>query len=86
MHTVDLLEQALDVARRLGYRVRLEWLDGQTGGACELCGKRFLFLDLAQGPAEQLELVLDALCREDHLPELPMHRDLRQRITERKAA
>ena len=34
MHTVDLLEEALGLVERVGYRVRQEWLDGGGGGGC----------------------------------------------------
>jgi len=61
MHTVDLLERALALAERLGYRVRQEWLGGSGGGACELRGQKWLFIDLAVGPEEHLAMVLDAL-------------------------
>lgn len=61
MHTVELLEQALGVAEVLGYAVRHEWLGGGTGGACEVAGKRWLFVDLALNPYEQLDQVLQAL-------------------------
>jgi hypothetical protein len=60
-HTVQLLEVALAVARSAGYEVRMEWLGGQTGGACEVAGRRWLFVDLALSPAEQLEQVVVAL-------------------------
>ena len=49
MHTVEALEQALDLAQRLGYEVRQEWLGGNGGGGCELNGQKVLFLDLALG-------------------------------------
>jgi len=72
MHTVEMLEQALAVAKQLGYSVRVESLAGRSG-ACELKGKKFLFLDLELSPAEQLELVLEALkhepLRDANLPE-----------------
>jgi len=58
MHTVETLEQALDLAARLGYTVRQEWLAGSGGGGCELKGRKLFFLDLDLGPAEQLEQVL----------------------------
>lgn len=61
MHTVDLLERALALAARLGYRVRQEWLGGNGGGACEIRGQKWLFIDLAVGPEEHLAVVLDAL-------------------------
>ena len=64
MHTISLLEQAILVARHAGYEIRHEWLDGSTGGACELAGKKLLFVDLAATAADQLEQVGEAL-RED---------------------
>jgi hypothetical protein len=61
MHTVDLLEQALALAESQGYIVRQDWFGGTGAGACELKGRRWLFVDLALAPREQLEQVLDAL-------------------------
>ena len=61
MNTVELLDAALDLARRAGYQVRQEWLGGGGGGGCMLKGRRMLFIDLALGPIDQLEHVLDAL-------------------------
>jgi hypothetical protein len=61
MHTVQRLGEALQRAGRLGYEVRQEWLGGNGGGACELRGRKILFLDLALGPADQLDQVLGAL-------------------------
>lgn len=60
MHTVEMLEQAVATAERLGYVVRQEWV-GTGGGVCEFRGRRWLFLDLAQTAWEQLGLVCDAL-------------------------
>jgi len=71
MHTVELLEEALLSAQRLGYRVRHEWLGGSGGGGCEIKGQKWLFVDLALGPSEQLEQVLDTLHREPGGPPLP---------------
>jgi hypothetical protein len=61
MHTVDLREQALDLAQQLGYRIREEWLGGSGGGQCEFAGCRWIFVDLALNAAEQLEQVAEAL-------------------------
>jgi len=61
MHTVDLLDQAIRVARQIGYRVRYDWFEGNGGGVCEIKGQKAIFLDVAQGPADHLELVLEAL-------------------------
>lgn len=61
MHTVAQLREALRAARRLGYEVRHEWLGGAGGGACELRGRKILVVDLAMGPADQLQVVVEAL-------------------------
>jgi hypothetical protein len=86
MHTVDLLAQALDLAGRLGYTVRQEWLAGNGGGGCELKGQKFLFVDLDLSPAEQLERVLDTLRLGPEALKLPMPRELRELLTLRKCA
>jgi hypothetical protein len=64
MHTVELLEQALEVARQAGYKIRQEWLDECSAGACVVNGQKLLFLDPLQSTHDQLEQVLDVL-RED---------------------
>ena len=69
MHTVFVLEEALEFAERLGYRIRQEGLGGTGGGRCEFNGQKWLFVDLALNVVEQLEQVLSAL-RED--PSLPL--------------
>jgi hypothetical protein len=61
MHTVELLEQAIAEAERRGIIVRQDWLSGSVAGACELKGRRWLLIDLALTPREQLDLVQEAL-------------------------
>lgn len=61
MHTVELLERYCDVAQKLGYQIRHEWLGGSSGGACEFGGRKWIFIDLALTPDEQLEQVAEAL-------------------------
>lgn len=64
MHTVELLEEACELASQLGYKTRQEWLGGNGGGACQFAGQKWIFIDLALNAIEQLEQVTDAL-RED---------------------
>jgi hypothetical protein len=73
MHTVELLHQATELARTMGYEIREEWLEGTGGGSCEFSGKRWIFLDLGHNPLEQLEKMTDVLCQDPaiHLIELP---------------
>ena len=65
MHTVERLEQALAVAQRRGFIVRQDWFNGTVSATCELKGRRWLFIDLALSPAEQLDMVLEALAAAD---------------------
>ncbi len=46
MNSVELLEEAVDAARRVGFQVREEWFGGSGGGACAVRGQKLLFLDL----------------------------------------
>jgi hypothetical protein len=61
MHTVELLDEALVIAQRLGFRLRQEWLGGSGGGDCEFNGQKWFFLDLALSPEDQLEQIIAAL-------------------------
>lgn len=86
MHTVEVLEEALAAARKLGYGVRQEWLDGAAGGMCEYGGKRWLFVDLSQTTAEQLEEVLAVLRNDAQTESLLLSPILRKLAHRRRAA
>jgi hypothetical protein len=86
MHTVVLLAHALNLAERLGYVIRQDWLEGNGGGGCELRGRKFLFLDLATSPADQFETVIGVLRSESRALELPMPQELRDLLRLRKSA
>jgi hypothetical protein len=85
MHTVDLLERALAAARELGYRVRQEWL-GATGGACEIKGQKWLFLDLALSPYDQLQVVAEGLRGDPRLARLALCPELATLLNVRRTA
>ena len=84
MHTVELLEESVRVAASLGFLVRQEWLSG-GGGACEIKGKRWLFIDLSLSPLEQLDQVLSAI-RSVPSDQLSMSPELRRMLKPRMAA
>lgn len=86
MHTVELLDEALRLANRIGYQVRQEWLGGNGGGGCEIRGRRWIFLDLALSPADQLELVLETLRRHSEVATFTMPAQLRGLLQIRKSA
>ena len=86
MHTVELLNEALKLAVQIGYQVRQEWLGGSGGGGCEIKGRRWIFLDLALSPADQLESVLQTLRRHPEVATLTMPPQLRGMLRIRKSA
>jgi predicted alternative tryptophan synthase beta-subunit len=86
MHTVELLDEAIGLAERLGYHVRTEWLAGCIGGGCEFGGHKWIFLDVTLGPLEQLEMVLEALRRDPEALAYPMPYRLRDLLAIRKSA
>jgi hypothetical protein len=86
MHTVELLEQALAVAEQLGYHVRHEWLGGSGGGACEFAGKKWLFVDLARNPVEQLDQVAKALLADPAIYAVDLSPALRKLLGIRRTA
>ena len=86
MHTVQMLEQLLALAERMGYTVRQEWLGGGGGGACEFGGRRYIFVDLALNVVEQLEQVASALRDDPTLAGAPAPVNLRPLLGLRQAA
>jgi hypothetical protein len=86
MSAVELLEEALSVASRVGYRIRSEHLGETRSGACEIAGRKWFFLDLTLNSVEQLELVLDALRADAAIQSAPMSKALRKAIAQKQAA
>ena len=82
MRTLELLDYMIELAHRIGYEIREEWLDGMGGGACELKGHKVLFVDQSLPPSERVEQVAHALqgCTElTQIYVLPEARELLER-------
>ena len=86
MHTVTMLKEALDAARRLGYEVRQDWLGGNGGGHCLVRGRKWLLLDVAQSADEQLDAVGEALRDETGAQGVVRSPELMERLHLRSAA
>jgi hypothetical protein len=86
MHTVEILEQALDALGQLGYAIRQEWFAGRGGGACEIRGRKLVFLDLDLTPADQLEQALGVLRMNPAVESLDLSPSLRALLPLRKSA
>ena len=86
MNVVALLAEAADLAKKMHYHVREEFLDGAGGGHCFFSGKKVLLLDVTQSAEEQLNDVLDALREESGVREHPVSDQLAQQLQLTKAA
>jgi hypothetical protein len=86
MHTIEMFERMKEAAERAGYTVRLEWLGGAGGGACEFAGRKWIFVDLALSVVEQLDQVASALQNDPavHVGEAPP--PVRHYLSQRRAA
>jgi hypothetical protein len=86
MHTVDTLHAAIQFARNLGIQVREDWLDGASGGECEIAGQRWIFLDLSQSPQERLQVVASCLMARPLASQVEMPPELQPLLQVRSAA
>ena len=86
MHAARLLAEAIEVARKLDYQIREEYLEGAGGGHCEFAGRKWLLLDVTQSPEEQLSDVADALRAEEHVAEQALSQPLAGLLFAAKAA
>jgi hypothetical protein len=86
MHTVELLEQSLELAEQMGYKIRQEWLGGTGGGACEFSGQKWIFVDLALNAVEQLDQVSSALRDDPGIYLVSLSSDMRRLLGVRQSA
>ena len=79
MRTLELLDYLTELARRLGFEIREEWLDGHGGGACQIKGQKILFVDQSLPPSDRIDQVARSLKGCEELAKiylLPEARDL----------
>lgn len=81
--TLGLLEEAMQLARDLGYRVREEPLGDLPGGACAVGGHRQILLNAAQPSLQRLDTLLDVLAADARAAGQPMSRLLEVRLQKR---
>jgi hypothetical protein len=78
--TLGLLQEALQLAQDLGYRVREEPLGDLPGGACVVGNARHVLLNLEHTVSDRLDLLLRALAADPRLTAEPMSRLLEARL------
>jgi hypothetical protein len=86
MDSVQLLAEALDIARQLGFEIREELIGEGRGAACRIRGRKCLFLDSRLAPRERLERVLDAIRNESDLAQLSIRPAIRYLLARPKPA
>lgn len=86
MHKVELYEQLVATAERLGYQIRHEYLGGVGGGSCEVAGKKCIFIDLALNSTEQLDQLVEALQEDPAIYTLSLSNEVAHVVHDRKAA
>ncbi len=86
MRTVELLEAAMKAARQAGYKIRMEWLGDTSGGVCTIRGQKWLFVDPAQSPSEQLEQVIAGLQDDAKVLNLQLPVELQELLVFRRSA
>ena len=60
-NVLQRLQRRTEEARRLGFEVRAEYLDGPQATWCQLGSRRIIFIDLSQTAAEQLQQLNETL-------------------------
>jgi hypothetical protein len=85
-YTIDLLEEALQLAKDCGYRIRMEPLGGAKGGICRLAGCWIVMLDPRSTPVDHLEILADCLPWDSLGPPSPALRRWLHRCRDRQAS
>jgi hypothetical protein len=60
-NSVELLEQAVEYAKKQGFRVRSESLEGASGGLCRIGNATTIFLDQSATASQQLTEIMAVL-------------------------
>lgn len=77
MDILQLLAEAEETARQLGYEIREELIGEGRGGVCRIRDRKVLFLDPQLGPRERLMQVLAALRSDSAISQVALRRSLR---------
>lgn len=85
MSTIQHLEQLIEVAEQLGYRIRYDYFGGTGGGVCEFSGNKWLFLDLALTSNEQLIQIRNTLADEPLLATIKLPDEVMLELNKRAA-
>lgn len=80
MDTLGLYQEALQLARDLGYKVREEPLGDLPGGRCTVNGATHVLVNLERPVSERLDRLLQSLAPDARLAAEPKSRLLEARL------
>ena len=86
MSTIEQIEQLVEIAQQLGYRIRYDYFGGTGGGVCEFSGNKWLFMDLALTSAEQLDQLQAALANEPLLDTVSLNDQIKRELDLKRVA
>jgi hypothetical protein len=78
--TIGLLQEAMQLAHDLGYRVREEPLGDLPGGRCTVNGAQHVLLNVEHSVADRLDRLLQAIAADPRLASEPKSRLLAARL------
>lgn len=61
MSVVTQIDQWLETARKLNFKIRYDYFGGTGNSVCEFGGNKWLFVDLALSTLDQLEQIQQAV-------------------------
>lgn len=70
--TLEQIEDWIEVAGKLGYRVRYDDFGAGGGGICEFAGQKWIFIDVSLSAWEQLSML------EESIPKDPIYSSMKQ--------
>jgi len=79
-NTLGLLEEAMQLARDVGYRVREESLGDLPGGMCIVAGVRQILLNTDLSASDRLAALVEVLAGDPAVAQEPVSRPLEARL------
>ena len=78
MQPAELLKPVIEVAQKLNYQIRYEWLGGAGTRTLRYRDETWLFVDQSDNEAEQCTLITTALATDSRIEQLELSSPVRE--------
>ena len=78
MQPAELLKPVIEVAQKLKYQIRYEWLGGEGTRTLRYRDETWLFVDQSDNEAEQCTLITSALATDSRIEQLELSSPVRE--------